>query len=200
MTMAEDIRICFLGDSFVNGTGDETALGWTGRLCADAHARGVPVTWYNLGVRRSTSRDILRRWEAECGLRLPEGCDGRIVLSCGVNDAAIENESLRVPVEESCANVREILQGARGYKRLLVGPPPVDDDEKNSRILALSRRYTQEAGALGVPFIDLFGVLAGDSAYRREIAGRDGNHPGSAGYAKIAGILLSSPDWWFRAR
>lgn len=54
--MAQDIRICFIGDSFVNGTGDETALGWTGRLCAAAHARGFPVTYYNLGIRRKRSR------------------------------------------------------------------------------------------------------------------------------------------------
>lgn len=59
--MAHDIRICFVGDSFVNGIGDERALGWAGRLCAAANARGVPVTYYNLGVRRNTSKDILLR-------------------------------------------------------------------------------------------------------------------------------------------
>lgn len=36
---SEDLRICFIGDSFVAGVGDETALGWTGRLLA----RSAPV-------------------------------------------------------------------------------------------------------------------------------------------------------------
>ena len=57
--MTKDIRICFVGDSLVNGTGDEMALGWAGRLCAMAHTRGSSVTYYNLGIRRNTSKDIL---------------------------------------------------------------------------------------------------------------------------------------------
>lgn len=92
--MTADIRICFVGDSFVNGTGDETALGWTGRLCASAN-RVASITYYNLGIRRDTSHDILQRWERECALRLPGFCDGRLVFSCGVNDMVIENGRLR---------------------------------------------------------------------------------------------------------
>lgn len=41
--MTQDIRICFIGDSLVNGTGDEAALGWAGRLCAMANASDIPV-------------------------------------------------------------------------------------------------------------------------------------------------------------
>ena len=137
--MAQDIRICFIGDSLVNGTGDEAALGWAGRLCAIANASDIPVTYYNLGIRRNTSKDILLRWESECTLRLPDFCDGRIVLSCGVNDTAIENGRVRVDFAESCANVRAILCGAKQYTVLMVGPPPVLDDEQNERIESLSR-------------------------------------------------------------
>ncbi|NCO13075.1 MAG: hypothetical protein GW843_02735 [Thiomicrospira sp.] len=32
--MMTDTRICFIGNSFVNGTGDEKMLGWAGRLRA----------------------------------------------------------------------------------------------------------------------------------------------------------------------
>ncbi len=65
------LRICFIGDSFVNGTGDPTCLGWTGRICAAAIARGHDVTHYNLGIRRQTSTDIQARWQEEVSLRLP---------------------------------------------------------------------------------------------------------------------------------
>ncbi len=89
-TENQDIRLCFVGDSLVNGTGDEEALGWVGRLCARARKEGHPLTCYNLGIRRNTTRDILERMERECSLRLPPGCDGRILLSCGVNDTVQE--------------------------------------------------------------------------------------------------------------
>lgn len=196
--MAEDIRICFVGDSFVNGTGDETALGWAGRLCAAAHARGVPLTWYNLGIRRDTSRDVLMRWRGECTARLPAACDGRIVLSCGVNDAMIENGAVRVSPDESRANVRRMLGDAGKYRLLVVGPPPVADDEHNQRIMRLSEAFSREAAALGVPYVDVYSVLASDADYRHEIARNDGAHPRSRGYAKLAEIVGSSPSWWFR--
>ena len=89
--MKNDIRICFIGDSFVNGTGDETALGWAGRLCADAAIKFSTITYYNLGIRRDTSSNILRRFENEISSRLAKDFDSRIVISFGVNDTFIEN-------------------------------------------------------------------------------------------------------------
>lgn len=195
--MSSDIRICFVGDSFVNGTGDETALGWAGRLCAAANTRGFPVTYYNLGIRRDTSKDILQRWKAECSLRLPDGCDGRVVLSCGVNDTVFENGIVRVHPDESCANVRELLRGSKKYKMLMLGPPPVNENRQNERIMALSQAFAKEAGLFGVPYIDLFTPLVSDAGYRQEVTGNDGSHPQSTGYAKIAQIVISSPSWWF---
>ena len=38
--MIRDLRICFVGDSFVAGTGDETALGWVPPQMATYHASG----------------------------------------------------------------------------------------------------------------------------------------------------------------
>lgn len=194
--MTADIRICFVGDSFVNGTGDETALGWTGRLCAAAN-RMAGVTYYNLGIRRDTSRDILERWERECSLRLPDFCDGRIVLSCGVNDAVIENGQLRVPPEQSAANIAEILNQARRYRTLMVGPPPLGEPGIDRRIEQISNAFAKQSAAMGVPFIGLYSELAHDQAYLREVQNNDGAHPQSSGYARIAGIIAASPAWWF---
>ena len=197
--VTQDIRICFIGDSLVNGTGDEAALGWAGRLCAIANASDIPVTYYNLGIRRDTSKDILLRWKSECTLRLPDSCDGRIVLSCGVNDTTIENGKTRVNPVESCANVRAILRGAKRYTVLMVGPPPVLDDEQNERIEDLSVSFARETQVLGVPYIDLFSALCTDDAYKREVERNDGAHPRSGGYSKMARIVGASPNWWFHA-
>jgi lysophospholipase L1-like esterase len=195
--MNNDIRICFIGDSFVNGTGDETALGWVGRLCASAHARGTFVTYYNLGIRRNTSQDILNRWDSEITLRLPPSCDGRVVLSCGVNDTVIENGLLRVSTEESLKNIRLLLSRAQKYNALLVSPPPVPEKSHNSRVFQLSQAFAREAKFFGIPYIDIFSPLADDFAFKSEALSNDGYHPSSGGYSRIARIISCSPEWWF---
>lgn len=192
-----DVRICFVGDSFVNGTGDEAALGWAGRLCAAAAGAGVPITYYNLGVRRDTSAGVRSRWRIECTPRLPDGCDGRIVLSCGVNDTSLENDRPRVALEASCAHVRGMLEDGGGYDWLLVGPPPVADDTHNARIERLSTAFSELAGALDVPYIEVFSELVGDPVYRAGVAAYDGAHPRSTGYERMAALIGSSPKWWF---
>ena len=150
-----------------------------------------------LRIRRNTSEDILLRWEEECSLRLQNSCDGRIVISCGVNDTVIENERLRVSFEESVENIRKILKGAKKYNVIMLGPPPIDDDTHNKRIKAISEAYENEANLLNVPFIELYSSLTIDNAYKKEISENDGAHPKSNGYKKISGIVGSSPHWWF---
>ena len=66
------MRICAIGDSFVNGTGDPDCLGWIGRLVSRKKQLHPDLTLYNLGVRRETSGDIRRRWAGEVAARLPE--------------------------------------------------------------------------------------------------------------------------------
>ncbi|MEQ1773467.1 MAG: GDSL-type esterase/lipase family protein [Burkholderiales bacterium] len=195
--MTPDIRICFVGDSFVNGTGDETALGWVGRLCAAACQSGTPMTYYNLGVRRDTSRDLRERWHTECARRLPSGCDGRVVFSCGVNDTMIENGQPRVGFEESLDNLRALLKGASRHKVLLVGPPPVADAQHNTRIQRLAEAYAREAANLNVSCIDVLGALAADADYQRAIMCGDGAHPNGVGYARMAALIGAHPAWWF---
>lgn len=194
-----DIRICFIGDSFVNGTGDETYLGWAGRLCTVAITGEVSLTCYNLGIRRQTSADILQRWEQECDARLPDFCDGRVVLSCGVNDMVIENARTRVSIDESSRNIRQILRLASSkYKTLFVGPAPVGNDDLNSRIETISEVYAQEANTLGIPYIEVFSHLIDDQRYLLESKNNDGYHPMSYGYAAIANTIRISDHWWFK--
>ena len=195
-----DVRICFIGDSFVNGTGDETALGWVGRICAAAHARGTYVTGYNLGIRRNTSLDVLNRWDQECDGRLPAGCDARIVLSFGVNDTVIESGQQRVSTPETCDALRQIAEKARAKTRalLFVGPPPVVDADHNERIARLDVALSQQARAAGVPYIDLFTPLTRDARYSRDLLHGDGAHPSSIGYERIARQIIAHHEWWFR--
>lgn len=195
--MTSDIRICFLGDSLVNGTGDDSALGWAGRLCARARRRGFPITYYNLGVRRETSCEILSRWKDECMRRLPPSCDGRIVISCGVNDTTMEDGRTRVAPELTLAAVRQLCNEAAALPLLMVGPPPVGDDSQNARIATLSTQLERQARDLGRPYIDIFRALMADDRYSQSVREQDGAHPSSRGYELIAEIVSASPLWWF---
>src|SRR5918997_5203792 len=73
-----DRRVFFVGDSFVAGIGDPQHRGWVGRLAERAHRIGAPITAYNLGVRRDTSDDILRRWADEVAVRRGAGAQERL--------------------------------------------------------------------------------------------------------------------------
>ena len=105
-----DWRVCFVGDSFGQGVGDTTGLGWVGRVAAGAHAWDAGLTAYNLGVRRDTSADIAIRWQAECEARLPaEGVEAGVVFSFDANDTTVEDGRRRVPEEQSLEYLEQIL-------------------------------------------------------------------------------------------
>lgn len=198
----KDIRICFVGDSFINGTGDESTLGWTGRLCAEAKLKNSSITQYNLGIRRNTSHDILLRIENEVSLRLPDDLsvsyDPRVVISFGVNDTVIENGKRRVAEKDSIDNLINIIEFLKEkYKVIIVGPPAINDDEQNARIKLLCDQFEFQAEQLGVAYIDLFYSLVDDEEYKKEIINNDGAHPKGNGYGKLAKIIGSSENWWF---
>jgi lysophospholipase L1-like esterase len=193
--MAE-LRLCFLGDSFVNGTGDPACLGWAGRLCQAANRRGHVVTYYNLGIRRETSAELRQRWREEVRRRLSSEHDGRLVFSFGVNDTTAEGAATRVALAASLANTQAILEQARrAYPLLLVGPPPVVDEAQNSRIAGLSECFAQLAGVLDVPYLAVYAALRGSRTWVAEVAAGDGAHPGAGGYAALARLVDRWPAW-----
>lgn len=191
------MRICFIGDSFVNGTGDPHCLGWVGRIGARARHAGRDLTVYNLGVRRDTSADIAARWPAEATARQPEDSPGLLVFSFGVNDCVEEAAGrLRVPPADTLANARAILSAAaRRHPTLMVGPPPIDDEAVNARIAALSEALARVCAPLDVPYLDVFTPLVGHAVWRRETALGDGAHPGAAGYEALADLVWAWPAW-----
>ncbi|MFN8635601.1 MAG: GDSL-type esterase/lipase family protein [Chloroflexota bacterium] len=191
-----DIRICFIGDSFTQGTGDELYLGWPGRVCASARARGHAVTSYNLGIRRETTTDIRARWRAEVTPRLVAGVDGRIVFSFGANDATIEDDQWRVPAALSVENLRAMLARATlSHSVLVVGPPPAPEPDRTERHAELASRYAQACAAFGVPFLDVLEPLKSAEGWWEEVAAGDGIHPGRRGYDALAALVEAWPAW-----
>ena len=196
---ASDIRICFVGDSYVQGAGDDDCLGWAGRLCVNARRAGHNLTGYNLGVRRETSADIAQRWRGECAARLPAATENYVVFSFGLNDVTFENGARRVAESETLANLRAMLIAAKqSYRTLVVGPVAVPDGERNAPLLRLSDGMAGVAAELDIPYLALFPHFVNDAQWLDEVRQNDGAHPRAAGYAKIASLVEAWPQWWFR--
>ena len=198
-----EVRICFVGDSFVNGTGDSECLGWTGRVCAHANKKGYDITYYNLGIRRDTSTDIAKRWLQEVSLRLPKEYDGRVVFSFGLNDTTVENGKTRVDLVDSIKNASEILSKAQKlYPVLMVGPAPYaeqKDGQRTNRNTDLSKQFALICNELNIPYLDLFPILEKSNIWINEARANDGVHPRAGGYAEFAQIVENWDSWlnWF---
>ncbi len=193
--MVRDVRVCFVGDSLVAGLGDPQCLGWAGRLAGRATAAGIPLTYYNLGVRRQTSSDIAARWEAECGQRLSGEVDARVVFSFGVNDTLWENGAIRVPADESAANLRRMLRRCAelDWTVLMIAPPPCIDDEQNTRTVELDDRFTEMCSGEQVQYLRVHQPLRHNDIWMRELRVGDGYHPGAPGYEQLAAMI--GPHW-----
>ncbi|MFF2656413.1 GDSL-type esterase/lipase family protein [Kitasatospora sp. NPDC058032] len=200
-----DVRIVFFGDSFVQGVGDPEYRGWAGRAVADCLAGlGVgpeAVTAFNLGVRRSTSADVLARCWGETAVRALPGADNRLVLSVGSNDAVEEDGRPRVAPEACLANVAALLDGARerGLAPLVVGPPPVvgAGAPHLERVSVLADGIAGICAGRGVPFVGVTRELAADRVWTAEALAGDGAHPGAGGYRRLADLVLRGGfrDW-----
>jgi acyl-CoA thioesterase-1 len=196
--MIRDLRICFVGDSFVAGTGDEAALGWVGRVAAAAWHRGTGFTAYNLGVRRDTSADLRRRAEAEVLARLlGAGTAQAVVFSFGANDCTLEDEMPRVPPAATEENAAALLGWAAArWPVLMLGSPPLaHDPAHDARAAALSARLAALCDAMDLPFLDLHAALSAGPAWRQAAARGDGVHPDGAGYAAIAALVDGWAPW-----
>ena len=194
------MRICFVGDSFVNGTGDPDCLGWSGRICANACRENWDITYYNLGVRRDTTADIKSRWFREVSCRLPPEVDGRVVFSFGVNDTTWEDGKTRVEFNQSIENARDILTKVKEICPVLtVSPLPIGDRSQNLRTSQLSQEFAKICHKLDIPYLDVFTTLLDSEVWMKEVVENDGAHPRASGYSELAKLVENWDGWqsWF---
>ncbi|MFC4127760.1 GDSL-type esterase/lipase family protein [Nocardia rhizosphaerae] len=191
--MSGDLRVCFFGDSFVQGIGDPDYRGWVGRVLA---VTGPDVTAFNLGVRRDTSDDVVRRYRQELDARTVADADNRLVVSFGSNDAIEENGRVRVELSRCVDNLAGMIAESRDRQlsMLVVGPPPVLD--AGAAHLERTMKIAAEMAALcavdDVPFVDITAALAADPAWIAEVTAGDGAHPGRGGYERLTALVLDA--------
>jgi len=198
------VRICFFGDSFINGTGDDECLGWVGRLCAMERKAGNDLTIYNLGVRGDTSADIRRRWRIEAEARLPQDCDGRLVFSFGFNDCARLDgcDRQRVSTDDTQGHSLAVFGAAASWRpTLVIGPLPVARDlDRNKRVAQLSDRMGELCDRLSIPYFDALAFVADHyEAWREDADVGDGVHPNAGSYTALAAAVHAWAPWnnWF---
>ena len=193
------MRVCFFGDSFVNGTGDDDGLGWVGRVVARARQRGRDLTGYNLGIRRDTSADIAARWMHEARLRLPAEHDGRLVFAFGTNDCASDeiDGAPRVTRADSLTHAEAILKAASIWlPTLMIGPSSLAGQaDVNDRIGVLSADYARLCEGLGVPYLEICGLTRSSPVWVQESLAGDGAHPNRGGYTLVADAVADWRPW-----
>ena len=167
-----DIRVCFAGDSFVAGTGDDTALGWVGRVTAAGIAGGLRLTSYNLGVRGATSVQVARRLAIEARPRLTTAEDPRIIVSFGVNDTLPGRRSRRA----------DDRRGAGGPSAHGAAPTCWSGRPRSTtradRSPPQARRGARRRGCLlGIPFVPALAATEAHGAWRYRVHAGDGFHP-----------------------
>jgi lysophospholipase L1-like esterase len=192
-----DTRLFFIGDSFVNGTGDPEALGWVGRVCTAIQASGEQLTVYNLGIRGDTTRLIDQRWQREVGCRLTSGNPAAFVFSFGANDVDWRDGQQRVATAQSLDNALSLFTAAQKLGPvIMVGSPPIaDDPAANQRLAKLCQSIAAICRGRDIPFVPTMDALLAEPAWMGAAIANDGAHPRAAGYQALANLLIESQTW-----
>lgn len=186
-----DVRVCFVGDSYIAGVGDSSCLGWVGRLTGHAHACGVPITAYNLGIRGDTSSDVAARLPGEVSRRSNPAAELRVVLAYGLNDVYLEYGRPRLgPTDSVAATSRSLTWLASAHiPAIFVGPAAVGDPAQDSRTATLDQLLAGCVASHGVTYVSLFGSLLDNPVWLDGVREGDGAHPGALGYQEYFEVV-----------
>jgi acyl-CoA thioesterase-1 len=188
-----DLRVCFLGDSFTLGTGDDDGLGWAGRVHAAERGRGIDLTAYNLGIRGQTGAEIAARAPREIGERIGgKGERQAVVVSFGTNDIRLDRPAL-----ETVAALEAIATWAlgQGYAVFVMGTPHAAEPELDALRALRNIGLEKACRRLDIPFLDIRERVADWSAWHRGAMEGDGIHPGAEGYAAVSAVFAAWEPW-----
>ena len=164
-------------------------------------AAGIPLTAYNLGVRREPSVAVVARWAVEARPRIAPGADSRVVFSFGANDATVEVGRERVPADDGVRALDAALGHAAG-----LGLPALGGRAAAGRRRRPRRPHRGPLGTLRRGLrIAPRAVRAGrrrappHGPWLAEARAGDGAHPGAGGYAQLAALVQEPFLRWARS-
>lgn len=183
-------RIAAIGDSFIYGRHDPAGGGWVGRLRASLEEPEAGSAVFNLGIGGETSRDVLRRMDAELASREPN-C---IIIGVGTNDTrrSAETASLEIDPAETERNLRTLCELAKRKASRVVVASVIPVVEARTRPLdgmyysnaeLRATRSVQEgvARAFGALFLDFWTVIEREA----ETIYSDGLHLTGNGHKRL---------------
>jgi len=187
-----DLRICFLGDSLTFGQGDESALGWPGRVVIAAQSAGVDLTGYNLGVRGDTGAQIAARAASEVRGRFRSGDAKAVTIFFGANDLHQD-----LALSDSVAALQNLLAwaDAEGLTAFVLSPPFYDAPAFDDRAQAMADAFDTVCAARGVPYLNLRNSDVDWALWWSQARGGDGVHPGGDAYGSLAKVFSAWPAW-----
>ena len=193
MAAGRDLRACFFGDSYVAGAGDDSGLGWVGRVTADARAAGADLTAYNLGVRGQIGPQIAWRAAAEMKARVAGGDAHALVAAFGSND--ISRGLILWGSVRSAERLIDVAARFRATPFLLSPPRFLDDPARDAQAQRMSDALAALCMRRGVAWLDLRDEVSDWRTWWDEARAGDGAHPNGAGYALVADAVSAWQPW-----
>jgi lysophospholipase L1-like esterase len=187
-----DLRVCFLGDSLTFGQGDESALGWPGRVTIAAQAAGVNLTGYNLGVRGDTGAQIAARAPAEVKARFRSGDAKAVTIFFGANDIGQD-----LPLGDSLAALRRLLAWAaeQGLTAFVLSPPLYADPMSDALAAGMTAAFAAVCAERNVAYLDLRDAGVDWPLWWAQAGAGDGVRPGGDAYASLARVFSEWSGW-----
>lgn len=187
-----DLRICFLGDSLTFGQGDESGLGWPGRVVLDAQTGGATLTGYNLGVRGDTGAQIATRAPAEVRGRFRSGDAKAVAIFFGANDIGQD-----LPLSGSVEALASLLVWAEAQRltAFVLSPPLYADPLSDALAAGMTAAFAKLCADRGVAYLDLRGAGVDWALWWAQAGAGDGIHPGGDAYASLAKVFSEWSAW-----
>ncbi len=111
-------RICVFGSSIAHGHNDDKSGGWCNQLKIYCLANDSSFSVYNLSVSGAMSKDVVERFEFECGARHPEIA----LIAIGMNDSTFDKNinNNRIILSETKKNLETLIKMSQSMDIQLV--------------------------------------------------------------------------------
>lgn len=185
-----DKYICVFGASITWGAWDSEKGGWVNRLRLSIESENDETFMYNLGISGDTTKELLKRFDAEAKAREPN----LVIIAIGNNDSVYVKPKKRhmVPIKQFEANLGKLIKKSKKFtnKIVLLGCTSVDESKTTPVPWQAEfhytnkslKQYNEKIKAVAIKnncyYLGLFDLLHDEDL-------EDGLHPNGKGHEKL---------------